>query len=579
LHGYFGVKGILRQPIVPTLERPVPIVQVIDTGVVTRAVMAEMLKACGCSVVVVDNAADALEMFGRHWADIALVFVDARMAPTSDCTLLQELHRINTDVPTVILTDASAADWNHDARIAGTLRKRCDIDELSTLLDRLLSRGRPPIPVTSAPVPASLPASKPSSALRPTSAAAAVTRPAAAPPTAYGQPVPRRRSKELASFQWPPSAEDLAAIQVVDARTLTAIDIGDQPTKALVAHVASNASALAAAEPESLVPTVVEIQIPARRWSWRSGIRDLTLNRLTAAAVMTLCCLAFATFFEMSTRNVARQTADIRPLPAAPPAASDPPLAARVIVEVAQPRAVTGRAPQIASLRQDARAERDGPSSRPSIASRTSPANRASATGPLDPSSARRVTTLAVATPVPTADTPRPRAAESRRSPLSSTVPVMTVPAPDSASVANVPFSAAVSPEPSRSTSSATPASAPASSAPALSDTAEDRRIYAALEQYERGYDRLDAKAVGAVWPSLDTRALARAFGSLRQQELELAGCQVAVAAIDATAVCGGRATYVPRVGSQQPRTETREWTFRLRKVDQGWTIVKAEAR
>jgi hypothetical protein len=99
------------------------------------------------------------------------------------------------------------------------------------------------------------------------------------------------------------------------------------------------------------------------------------------------------------------------------------------------------------------------------------------------------------------------------------------------------------------------------------------------LRQYERAYERLDVDAARAVWPSLNARALARAFGGLKQQALEFSDCRVAMTPREATAICGGRATYVPRVGHQTARTEPREWTFQLRKVDQDWQIAKAEVR
>jgi hypothetical protein len=35
----------------------------------------------------------------------------------------------------------------------------------------------------------------------------------------------------------------------------------------------------------------------------------------------------------------------------------------------------------------------------------------------------------------------------------------------------------------------------------------------------------------------------------------------------------------VPRVGSQDQRTESRQWTFRVRKGDDQWLITNAEAR
>lgn len=107
----------------------------------------------------------------------------------------------------------------------------------------------------------------------------------------------------------------------------------------------------------------------------------------------------------------------------------------------------------------------------------------------------------------------------------------------------------------------------------------DERDIYQVLQQYERAYERLDVNAARAVWPSLNTRALARAFDGLKEQSLEFSQCRVAMESREATAICGGHASYVPRVGHQTTRTEPREWTFRLQKVDQGWLIAKTEVR
>ena len=107
----------------------------------------------------------------------------------------------------------------------------------------------------------------------------------------------------------------------------------------------------------------------------------------------------------------------------------------------------------------------------------------------------------------------------------------------------------------------------------------DERGIYQALHQYERAYERLDVNAARAVWPSLNTRALARAFGGLKEQALEFSNCRVAMEPSEATAICGGSASYVPRVGRQATRTESREWTFHLRKIDRDWLIATAEVR
>jgi hypothetical protein len=103
--------------------------------------------------------------------------------------------------------------------------------------------------------------------------------------------------------------------------------------------------------------------------------------------------------------------------------------------------------------------------------------------------------------------------------------------------------------------------------------------IQETLHRYADAYARLDAGAARAVWPTVDQRALARAFEGLESQGLSFEHCDVTVAGGDATAACRGRARYVPKVGSRVPLVESRQWTFRLRKGDAGWQIMQAEAR
>jgi len=111
-------------------------------------------------------------------------------------------------------------------------------------------------------------------------------------------------------------------------------------------------------------------------------------------------------------------------------------------------------------------------------------------------------------------------------------------------------------------------------------DKLEQQQVYATLKQYERAYEQLDANAVRAVWPSVDTRALARAFHDLKSQALVFDRCDVSLAtARAARAACRGRATYETRAGEQSARTEHLEWTFQLQKMNEEWRIVKASAR
>jgi hypothetical protein len=101
--------------------------------------------------------------------------------------------------------------------------------------------------------------------------------------------------------------------------------------------------------------------------------------------------------------------------------------------------------------------------------------------------------------------------------------------------------------------------------------------VRAALDRYRDAYSALDAAAVQAVWPSVDGRALGRAFDRLESQAFEFAGCQVDVNGTHAAAACSGNVRYVPKIGSKTPHLDSRQWSFDLTKTGAQWTIVRAE--
>ena len=127
------------------------------------------------------------------------------------------------------------------------------------------------------------------------------------------------------------------------------------------------------------------------------------------------------------------------------------------------------------------------------------------------------------------------------------------------------------------------PAAAAARPAPAALPSvvarSEQSEIQRTLGQYRAAYGLLDADAARAVWPSVDVRALARAVDSLTSQQLAFESCQFNIAGEAATAECLGSATYTPKVGNRDPKLETRQWTFHLRKVDDAWKIQSAQTR
>jgi hypothetical protein len=107
----------------------------------------------------------------------------------------------------------------------------------------------------------------------------------------------------------------------------------------------------------------------------------------------------------------------------------------------------------------------------------------------------------------------------------------------------------------------------------------EEDRIRSTLAGFQTAYTQLNAKAARAVWPTVDERALARAFDGLKSQHLAFDRCEMTVKDAEASAACRGRSTYVPRVGAQSPRTYSAEWKFHLKKVDEEWQIDSASFR
>jgi hypothetical protein len=99
------------------------------------------------------------------------------------------------------------------------------------------------------------------------------------------------------------------------------------------------------------------------------------------------------------------------------------------------------------------------------------------------------------------------------------------------------------------------------------------------LRRYEQAYDRLDAHAAAAIWSTVDSRSLARAFSLLRYQELDLDDCSIAVTESDATAQCPGRLRYARRIGDGTPKTEYHVWMIEFARAGETWRIVRVTAQ
>ncbi len=116
-----------------------------------------------------------------------------------------------------------------------------------------------------------------------------------------------------------------------------------------------------------------------------------------------------------------------------------------------------------------------------------------------------------------------------------------------------------------------------AAAAAAIIPREAENRVATVLNQYARAYGQLDASAARQVWPSVNERALAKAFAGLESQNVSFDDCSIDVRGQTANASCLGSASYVGKVGSRQLRTESRRWKFALRLDGEAWTIESAQ--
>jgi hypothetical protein len=124
-----------------------------------------------------------------------------------------------------------------------------------------------------------------------------------------------------------------------------------------------------------------------------------------------------------------------------------------------------------------------------------------------------------------------------------------------------------------------TPAPEPAPPPPAPSPEALDKAaVDSLLERYRLAFSTLNS-GVSDFWPSVNSRALDRAFNELDQQRFEFDQCRVQLNGAQADATCTGTATFVPKVGNKTPRTQPRQWSFRLVRAGNRWIIDSVQSR
>jgi CheY-like chemotaxis protein len=532
------------------MNRRVPIVLLIEHDPIQRGTMARLLKAGGYSVIPVRRAQDAFETLATHHLDITLVLASTQSETSAGPALFSALFKIAPQVPVLALSPVSASgrlalDYPN---VAATLTIPFEpADLLAHVQDALL-------------FPCSAPQQAFASALH-TSADQQATCAVGRQPTSDT----RVNGIETVSFSWPPTEADLEAIQVVDA-------LNAEPLQWLrPSSLAMRATPVA--EPQPLFDPAAAPATPVRRMEYRPAelvVRGFEYRRIRPRAGltrrwMTVAATAFAglaitTLMEVTgAPGKGDATTDETSTVLRPPVLSAGPLRVGAMRLVPTGTVISRSMGDVISHRPVATIADLPVDAANRLTRALQPDNRSRGAMSREPGMAAR-------------DREREDqtigAWETRAEPVAATMLAPAVISPRS-----------LTPSPELETTHDGAAFADAPAPPLRRSRDDERDIYQVLQQYERAYERLDVNAARAVWPSLNTRALARAFDGLKEQALEFSNCRVAMASQEATAICGGHASYVPRVGRQVARTASREWTFHLRKVEQDWLIAKADVR
>jgi hypothetical protein len=181
----------------------------------------------------------------------------------------------------------------------------------------------------------------------------------------------------------------------------------------------------------------------------------------------------------------------------------------------------------------------------------------------------------------PATDLPVVRHVESPslESRAASPVPAPSTPTPPAASPEPAASSPVSPPPDNRSLDVALGDAVSKPPAPAIrAEISDDRPIRVVLNRYQTAYSRLDAQAAADVWPSVDRRALHRAFEGLADQTVDLGRCDIRIEPGSAEADCVGTARWTPRVGGGT-QSASRRWRFDLRHRQGDWIIVSARVR
>ena len=134
---------ISRDPVQP-LEQQVherPGVLVVDDEALLRTMLQLSLEGNGFEVCLASDGRDAIELYGKHRDNIAVVLLDVRMPGLDGLQTLNALLKLNPKVQVCLMTGGTGADELEKLRQRGAayaIAKPFRLDDLANALRRLV---------------------------------------------------------------------------------------------------------------------------------------------------------------------------------------------------------------------------------------------------------------------------------------------------------------------------------------------------------------------------------------------------------------------------------------------------------
>ncbi len=133
-------------------------VLVIDDEQGIRNLLDTLLSRKGYDVVLADGGRKGLELIRRERPDV--VVLDLKMPEMDGVAVLQQIRRLNSDQPVIILTGAATPEREQQVRALGVtefVEKEFSLHRLGDALKRLL---KTPTPTTGGSAVSEIPASR-----------------------------------------------------------------------------------------------------------------------------------------------------------------------------------------------------------------------------------------------------------------------------------------------------------------------------------------------------------------------------------------------------------------------------------